>query len=50
MIRCFLRDGSRMGGCNFRFCVFEGGMACGGRVLKVLEAEEIGAWAERRMG
>ena len=50
MIRCFLRDGARMGGCNFGFWFFEGGMACGTRVVGVVGVGSIGARAERLMG
>lgn len=32
MIRCFLPDGARMGGCIFWFWFLGGGMACGVRV------------------
>jgi hypothetical protein len=32
MIRCFLRDAARMGGCIFLFLFLGGGMACGVRV------------------
>ena len=32
MIRCFLRDGARMGGCIFGFWVLGGVRACGVRV------------------